>query len=79
MVAIRYFAAAAAAAGTAEESRDATTLGALLDDVRADHGEGFAAVLGRCTLLLDGVVTTDGSTPVGQDARLDVLPPFAGG
>lgn len=79
MVALRYFAAAADAAGTATEVRDAATLGELLADLSADHGERFAAVLGRCTLLLDGVVTTDPATPLGQDARLDVLPPFAGG
>lgn len=79
MVAIRYFAAAADAAGTATEVRDAATLGALLADLRAAHGERFAAVLGRCTLLLDGVVTSDPEAPLGQEARLDVLPPFAGG
>ncbi len=79
MVALRYFAAAADAAGTATEVRDAATLGGLLADLCADHGERFAAVLGRCTLLLDGVVTTDPETPLRQDARLDVLPPFAGG
>lgn len=79
MVAIRYFAAAADAAGTAAESREAATLGALLDDLRGVHGERFEAVLGRCSLLLDGVVTSDPSTPLGQEARLDVLPPFAGG
>ncbi len=79
MATVRYFAAAAAAAGTASESRQARTLGALLDVLRDAHGAEFAQILGRCSVLVDGVASTDPATPVAEGATVDVLPPFAGG
>lgn len=82
MTAVRYWAGARAAAGSASEQVDAATLAEALDAVRARHDERFAQVLGVCSFLLDGA-------PVGgrdpADVRLagveqvDVLPPFAGG
>ncbi len=79
MARIRYFAAAAEAAGTASENVDAATLGDLRTAVVAAHGEGFARVLGRCAVLVDGVNTTDPDTRLAASALVDVLPPFAGG
>ena len=79
MTRIRYFAAAAEAAGTDLEHVDAGTLGELLDDVRARHGADLARVLARCSLLIDGTRATDASTPLTDGGTVDVLPPFAGG
>lgn len=40
---------------------------------------GLAAVLPRCSVLVDGVVGHDEAAEVPAGARVDVLPPFAGG
>jgi sulfur-carrier protein len=75
---IRYWAAAKAAAGIAEEPFHADTLDDLLDAAAARHGAVLAQVLPRCSFLVDGVrasrtaALTDGVT-------VEVLPPFAGG
>ncbi|GAA2119267.1 MoaD/ThiS family protein [Streptomyces synnematoformans] len=79
---IRYWAAAKAAAGTAEEPYAADTLAEALAAARGRHGEGLAQVLARCSFLVDGravgardhagVALADGGT-------VEVLPPFAGG
>ena len=79
MATVRYFAAAAAAARTASETRDATTLGELLADLTAAHGPEFERVLGRCSILVDGVRSDDPATTLDAAATVDVLPPFAGG
>ena len=81
-VAVRYFAAARAAAGVEAEkiqvAADATVAD-LLDAVRAEHGPELARVLARCSYLLDEVAVRDHSAPVADATCLDVLPPFAGG
>lgn len=81
-VAVRYFAAARAAAGVESEKvqlpADATVADAL-DALRAQHGPEFGVVLDRCSFLLDEVAVRDRGTALGPDATLDVLPPFAGG
>lgn len=79
MTTVRLFAAAADVAGTTSEEVEATDLGALLAELGERHGDHFTQVLGRCSLLLDGVKVTDPATPLQAGARLDVLPPFAGG
>lgn len=79
---VRYFAGARAAAGVPEESvelPDTPTVAVVLDAVRARHGEGLARVLAACSFLLDGVAVRDRGARVAHGARLDVLPPFAGG
>lgn len=81
---IRYWAAARAAAGTAEEPYDAATLGEALEAARARHSGGpqFADVLDRCSFLVDGqpVGTRDPCTvPLADGGTVEVLPPFAGG
>jgi len=82
-VTVRYWAAAKAAAGVAEEQVEAAaTLADLLDAVRAAHGDELGRVLGRCSYLVDEV--SPGRTPhaevaLADGAVVDVLPPFAGG
>jgi molybdopterin converting factor small subunit len=78
MVNVRYFAAAAEAAGTESEQVEAATLGELLSAITGTRDARFADVLGQCSLLLDGRYVTDPATPLGA-GTLDVLPPFAGG
>ena len=81
MVTVRYYAAARAAAGIAEESVIAATVPELRAVLASRHEPGLAAVLGVSTLMYDG-------RPLGADALLadlpagaviEVLPPFAGG
>jgi len=79
---IRYWAAAKAAAGVAEEPYDGITLADALDAARTRHPERLPQVLERCSFIVDGV-------PVGARAHdavalhdggvVEVLPPFAGG
>ncbi|RFU43355.1 MoaD/ThiS family protein [Actinomadura logoneensis] len=79
---IRYWAAAKAAAGAAEEPYDAATLAAALETALEGRGSEFARVVSRSSFLIDGA-------PVGTRAHADVelpeggvvevLPPFAGG
>ncbi|MFF1358357.1 MoaD/ThiS family protein [Streptomyces sp. NPDC058297] len=81
---IRYWAAAKAAAGTAEEPYRATTLAEALEHVRFRHDErpGLARVLGYCSFLVDGrpVGGRDhASVHLAQGGTVEVLPPFAGG
>jgi molybdopterin converting factor small subunit len=94
-VTVRYFAAARAAAGVAEEqltvagprdlpSPDAaaaggTTVAAVLAEAADRHGPGLATVLRRCSYLLDEVAVHGTGTVIRQGQVLDVLPPFAGG
>lgn len=77
MLRIRYFAAAADAAGADDEERDETTLDALRAAVIAAH-PALAPILPRCSVLVDGV-RTSGDAPLDGVSLVDVLPPFAGG
>ena len=79
MAHVRYFAAAAEAAGTRTESVEAPTLGELRSALQALHGPGFGSVLDRCSVLVDGSNTADPDTPLAEGSLVDVLPPFAGG
>ncbi|TWS18808.1 MoaD/ThiS family protein [Tsukamurella asaccharolytica] len=77
---IRYFAAARAAAGVAEETvpvPDGATVAEVSDLLAARHPE-LLRVLTRCSFLLDEVAVRDVETPA-TGSMLDVLPPFAGG
>jgi molybdopterin converting factor small subunit len=81
---IRYWAAAKAAAGTAEEPYRAATLADALAAARAHHAAEpeFARVLLRCSFLVDGspVGTRDhAAVPLQDGGTVEVLPPFAGG
>ncbi|MCL1872012.1 MAG: MoaD/ThiS family protein [Promicromonosporaceae bacterium] len=79
---LRAFAAARAALGWSQQDaplEPGTTVAALL--ARLAHGTPDAApVLARCAVLLDGRRVADPAAAVVPDgARLDLLPPFAGG
>jgi molybdopterin converting factor small subunit len=79
-IVVRYFAAAADAAGREEEGI-ALPEGAVTGDLKAllieQYGDGMARVFRSGSLLVDGRATRDDTVPLG--ARADVLPPFAGG
>ncbi len=68
MATLRLFAAAREAAGTSVETVAATTVGAVLDDARRRHGEGFAAVLAQCKVWLNGE-PADPETPSATATR----------
>ena len=77
-VLVRYFAAAAEAAGVEQESLPAVpTVGELRAVLIARYGDAMARVLASGSFLVDGVVSRDDSRTLGL--RVDVLPPFAGG
>jgi len=79
---LRFWAAAKAAAGVAEEEYDAPTLADAIAAAQTLHGDALARVITRSTFVVDGapvggrahdsVLLTDGGT-------VEVLPPFAGG
>jgi len=80
-VKIRYFAGAAEAAGTTAETVDAdfeVTVAELVEQLSADR-ERLAKVLAVSTLLIDGHPAHARTEFVAPGARVDVLPPFAGG
>ncbi|MGO2633584.1 MAG: MoaD/ThiS family protein [Galactobacter sp.] len=77
---VRFFAGAADAAGSDEAVVDGPlSVGSLRSSLVEAYGPEFARVLGRCSLLADGVRLDDEDTMVPDSATVDVLPPFAGG
>jgi molybdopterin synthase sulfur carrier subunit len=79
-VTVRYFAAAAEAAGCEEEDlllEHGATLGSLRSLLEARYGEPMRHVMRTGSFLIDRVVRRDNAFPLS--ARVDVLPPFAGG
>lgn len=80
-ITVRYFAAAAAAAGRQEETVE-LPVGASFDDLTrhlAARGPELERVLARCSFLYDGVAVRDRSHRPESGSVVDVLPPFAGG
>ncbi|MDQ4215310.1 MoaD/ThiS family protein [Microbacterium capsulatum] len=78
MVTVRYFAAAAEAAGRDQEQLPVEgTLGALRQELLRRYGDPMARVLRSGSFLVDGRVSRDESHPLGES--VDILPPFAGG
>lgn len=76
---VRYFAAAAAAAGVDEETVGPGSLAEIVEQIGAKHGALMIKVLPACSFLIDGMATTDQQTTVDAGQSIDVLPPFAGG
>lgn len=78
-VEVHLFAAARAAA----EGRSVLEVapGPLVDVLAGAvrQAPGLGAVLPRCSVLIDGVAGHDDAVLVAAGARVDVLPPFAGG
>jgi molybdopterin synthase sulfur carrier subunit len=77
-ITVRYFAGARAAAGIAEETLEASTLGDVAAELTG-RGEPLSRVLTACSYLVDGLSVRDLGTPLRDGATVDVLPPFAGG
>lgn len=77
-VRIRYFAAAKAAAGVAEEVRELAG-GSTIDALFAANGLGGHPVIGRSSFLVNGVTVYGRDRVLAEGDTLDVLPPFAGG
>jgi molybdopterin synthase sulfur carrier subunit len=83
-VTIQYWAAAKEAAGMATEAVEAETLAEALDVIVARRGQDgrLRSILARSSFLVDGApagrrVPADLVLP--EAARIEVLPPFAGG
>lgn len=82
-ITVRYFAAAAEAAGRDQEQLIAdgpdglSTVGALRAELLGRYGDPMAKVLRSGSFLVDGKVSRDDSRPLGE--TVDILPPFAGG
>ncbi|WP_255450061.1 MoaD/ThiS family protein [Skermania sp. ID1734] len=79
-VEVRYFAAAAEAAGRAKEDLHLTAAATVADlhDVLADkYGAAMTRILGVAAFLVGDELTRDRGQLLGD--RVDVLPPFAGG
>ncbi len=77
---MRFWAAARAAAGVDSAAVDGGTLAEVLAAAVAAHGD-LAALLPRCSYLLDGVAVraSPASTRIAAGSVVEVLPPFAGG
>lgn len=81
MVEIRYFASVAEAAGVSSEHhpfREGMTAGELRSQLASNRPGEFSRLVGISALLVNGV-NADDITVLPQQARVDVLPPFAGG
>jgi molybdopterin converting factor small subunit len=79
-ITVRYFAAAAEAAGREEEQLvldGMGTLGELKALLEERYGADMQRVLASGSFLVDEVVRRDPDCPLS--AQVDVLPPFAGG
>lgn len=76
---LRYFAAAAEAAGVEEETVDTSsaTTGELKAELIERFGPSMKRVLRSGSLLVDGVARPADDAPLGT--TVDVLPPFSGG
>ena len=80
-VELRYFAAARAALDRAGERITVPTGSTVADVVArlAATTPDAAPVLARCAVLVDGRRAADHGVVLHDGARLDLLPPFAGG
>lgn len=84
-VTLRFFAAARAATGvdetvwTGEQDPALGDLVASVEPAAGTDAADLAAVLDRCSFLVDGVTTRDRAVVVPGGAVVDVMPPFAGG
>lgn len=76
---VRFYAGAADAAGRHLAEIPGPLSVAELVARLGDERPALADVLTRCSILVDGRQIADPSVPLPADARVDVLPPFAGG
>jgi molybdopterin synthase sulfur carrier subunit len=77
---VHFFAAARAAVGTSALQVGGETLAEICDAIEMDH-PSFAKVRPQCSYLIDAVAVHGDphQVTVPAGARIDVLPPFAGG
>lgn len=82
---VRYFAGAQAAAGVAEEqlalsspSAAPLTIRDLVSELVTRHGPHLARVLAASSFIVNEVAAGP-ERPLDDGARVDILPPFAGG
>jgi molybdopterin converting factor small subunit len=75
---LRLFGPAREAAGTGRATLDGSTVGAILDAAVATWGPGFASVLGRCQVWVNGEVA-DRDAAVGDGDEVAIIPPVSGG
>ncbi len=77
---VRFYAGAADAAGapTADLPDHDLSAAELVDRLGLGN-HALATVLARCSLLVDGAAVRDPAELIPGSARVDVLPPFAGG
>ena len=80
-ITVRFFAAAAAAAGRESLTLTLPTGSSIRDAIREICGQSdeLALVVQKCSYLCDAVAVRDQSTVLQAHQTLDVLPPFAGG
>ncbi len=78
MVALRLFAAARDAAGTAHDDFPAETVGEVLERASHRYGTRFEEVLGRSQVWCNGEAA-DLTQPVRAGDEVAVLPPLSGG
>jgi molybdopterin synthase sulfur carrier subunit len=83
-VTIQYWAAAKQAAGMATEAVEAETLAEALDVIVARRGQDgrLRSILARSSFLVDGAPAgrrMPADLVLPEAARIEVLPPFAGG
>lgn len=73
----RYFGSAGAAA-VDEESRTEATVAEFKQAAGSHHGAELIKILNVATVLVNGQVASN-DQEIPSDAKVDVLPPFAGG
>lgn len=79
---VHYYASARAAAGVDSESiglPEDATLADLLTLIGERHPQQLPRVLSAASFLLDGVAVRHWTRALWDGARVDVMPPFAGG
>jgi len=77
-VALRLFAAAREAAGTAQDRIAGHTVGEVLDAAVARYGAAFATVLASSRVWVNGS-PAERDDPVAAGDEVAVLPPVSGG
>lgn len=78
MAVLRLFAGAREAAGTGRDDVPGATVGDVLRTARTRYGDGFADVLARSRVWVNGEPAED-DAPVRPDDEVAVLPPVSGG
>lgn len=78
MARLRFFGAAVDAAGSREGDIDGSTVDEVLTAACARYGDGFADVLGRSKVWVNGQPAAR-DDPVRASDELAVLPPVSGG